>query len=506
MDVKISKEPPLMRDTQEKKAGLVSGILVKLGLSGGATAGGSAGAGLLASKTGLVALVALATATAAGIGLMYLGSVSRAPVAGSRVFSAQGAAQAGDSMASASPASARDNQASADGTSSSLDYFNAANAGAVKDPTQVSGEEVADAAGASEEDAEEVGSGVQAPDNSYGGEGGPGAAARPQMAKAQKTFKGKSLRSSNVQLVAQAGLAGGISGGFDKTYKAPVRAATRSQAKSSARQHAALRAGHRGSSALMQAQNVKKSNTNALIRPGMSSANAGRPYDGAGTSGGSIGAGADAISGQGAGVGGTGVGNSRRFRPNQSLNTRELPEPEKVKKAENQTPYQDTIKKAILAVIAAGALLIIAGMLKKKEDPTRLPGVRILAGLAAAAAGLVVLLGMQVMNQHGQSMQGMMFAGIGGIIMIQAGMMLWDSKADDKAKEDSNALLRDKFKQTQTKLNTMTSERDALIQLGDARTSAQNLRLETINRELPDISKQLEGYQAQIDALPKPAQ
>ncbi|MFH2201517.1 MAG: hypothetical protein ABIJ96_00230 [Elusimicrobiota bacterium] len=452
MDNKISHKPQLMRDEEKKGGGFIASLMAKLGL-GGTAAGGAAiggagvgagisssgaaatGIGLLLSKTGIVALLTMGTAAAVGINALRSPSVSM-PKAGGSVFRTQDAASAGDSMAStgAAGAAGEEGDAAAGGVSNSLDYFNKANQGAVQDPTKL-GEEGVAVADAPAEDAEEVSSGVEAPDNSNS-KGGAAGATRPQMIKATKSFKGKSEKSTNVTLLAQAGAAGGIGGGFDKTYKKTAAMSTGNRSARGARQAQSISRG-RGTSAINQAKAVRKSNRNALLGKNLSSASAGLPYDSAGAPSGSIG-GPAGVSNAGVGTGGAGVGDAR-FKPNRSLDTRELPEPKKVEKTKNSTPYQETMQHAMLAVMAAGALLMIAGMIRKQNDPKLTPLVQLFAGLAIAAAGLAVMKGMELMNAWGQNMQGMMFMGMGGIIMIQAAMILMKPESAEAAQAGVDA-------------------------------------------------------------------
>ena len=92
----------------------------------------------------------------------------------------------------------------------------------------------------------------------------------------------------------------------------------------------------------------------------------------------------------------------------------------------------------MMAIMAAGMLLMLASHLKKTN--TNPMAVRIIAGLAAAAALFAVAKGMEIMNLHGQQMQGMMFLGLGGIILVQAALVMMDPGAGETADTEMKAL------------------------------------------------------------------
>ena len=140
---------------------------------------------------------------------------------------------------------------------------------------------------------------------------------------------------------------------------------------------------------------------------------------------------------------------------------------------------------AMYAIMAAGALLMAAGLMKKaaKTNPAWSTGVKIAAGLAAAAAGIALMKGMELMNTHGQGMQGMMFMAMGGIIMFQAGRILWDEFAGDKAEEG----VKDVSKMTGKEIH------------------AEKLRMEEIPSEkwTPDQVKRYENLNKGLESLKK---
>lgn len=88
--------------------------------------------------------------------------------------------------------------------------------------------------------------------------------------------------------------------------------------------------------------------------------------------------------------------------------------------AQNATPWQNEANTATGLLLVAGVLLLAAKMIPKGPLwPIR----KYLAGAAAIMGGIVVALGVNLMTQYGQQMQGGVLAAAGGIVGVIAGIM-----------------------------------------------------------------------------------
>jgi hypothetical protein len=206
-------------------------------------------------------------------------------------------------------------------------------------------------------------------------------------------------------------------------------------------------AGRKGiQSASSQALQVRKTLRSSLSRGSvLTSQNSGTPYDGGRGSVNQIGETSSSSASAGPGASGD---KSVTSKANAGLakNLKSVQPPPDVKFPSNQTPYQNVVNMAMIALAAATGFMFIAGWLKNKADALLvmdppegmklIQNVKITAGLATAAALGAVALGSQLLNVEGQNMQGLTFMTSGGIIAMRAGMILFDSMSAKKAQQD----------------------------------------------------------------------
>jgi len=291
------------RHRKDKKVagGALAVLLKRLGIPGGTEGLKTLGADLVASKSGFTALLLVGYTAAIGTGwLVSLSDSGSRPKAGSSVFDnirAQDAALAAAASGGALDAFPRDGIAD-DGMSPSLGYFNEANRGALGVPG--SGEE--GLPGSDEPgDAPEVDSGVGVPDNNWGtaGAGAAAAVAAGRKLKRQKGISSKSDGSTKASVAAPARRSASAS---NKGKSAALRKSGGSRGP--ARKALAVRR-NSNKAASRQALEVRKTLRNSLGRGNLSSARAGRPYDGGRGKVNRIGETSDASASGGPGTGGT---------------------------------------------------------------------------------------------------------------------------------------------------------------------------------------------------------
>lgn len=445
-------KPEVLRPSDEKKGGLLAPLLSGLGLGGGSSGGAASLAAVLSSKAGLVALILAGSGVAAGVGILAGVDRTGAPAARRGVFASAGEEKLDGSMAQmAQEQGGQAAAASAGGASTSLDYVSQANKS--PEPAASAGDgQVSDAAGAAPSASAPRDSGVQPPDHGAAA-GAAGAAATAARAERPKLVKGDGSAAksggaggSGLQLAAQAGLSSGISGEFGQTFRQPQRTASSSNGSESRSLAAARRSALSARSGLASRQAVDTNRvTSGAKKSSMAegAARYGATYDGSG------GAPAGQLGGTSApSIGGAGSGEKGAdgvVNPSTVQNMRETPPPPELKngQTEDKTPYKGLVTGAMIAMAVGGVALFAASACKKHADklgvatPAAAPwlaAAKALAVVAMIAAGAAAVCGiMMAMKPYEQTMQGLMFAGIGAVIAFQAGMVLVDANASEKS-------------------------------------------------------------------------
>lgn len=424
----IGKQTMSTQRDERKGAGV--GLLAKLGLGGGAASSGAgglaAGGGLLAGKAGVVALILAGSSVAAGIGMLTMGGGNaNAPRAGASLFArAEGEAPPVDSAETA-----RDSAAAVAGSavSGSLDNFNSANKGAVVDPyAPAKVEETSDPASEQPADAP-----AAVPDHTTtqsAGTAPPKSGPAPKMVKSSGFGSGASASggssASGGGVVARAGAGAKANVGGAQLAGSTAMRGGGMRGAAGARRSAIMRGG--GAAGQLRAHSsVLKGN---LGSGNISSAGSGAVMDGAGQAG-TLGGGAGSIAAGGQGTGAKGVDTSPGA--STSKNLRDVsPPPEPIKDGKNVTSYQKEMMIAMGAMLGAMALLFIAGMISDKaKAASATPWVaaplyaqaKNLAMMATALAAVATGIGVWLMMQKGQMMQGAMLTVVGGIMTFQAG-------------------------------------------------------------------------------------
>jgi hypothetical protein len=429
-------QPRTLRDEErERKAGggFLSGLLEKLGLGGsgeglGASSASGLAGGLLATKTGVIAVLLAGTTVAAGIGM--LGSTrffSRYEAPAPLRFTPSGQG----SGAQASSGDSEPAKPDPGGASASLNYLAQANPAPREAEVPAAGE------GVQADGAADAPAGAQAASHEAESSPAPHAAAapRPAMVRSQG-FSGTSSSGGIARLEAQGGMAGGIGGGFQNVYRgaagARVASASTNRAMMGASRLSSLRTPSGAARQLAQTQRVVRSN---LGSSQVSSPGSGLTYDGAAGSVGTPGTGASGVSSGGTGTGGAGVGTGPGASTAKDIREVSTPAPA-VGETSNKTPYQKYMYIAIGALVLGLAALLLAGHFAKKAhagDPTSWGPAKILSGIATACGLLAAGLGVMLMAKWGQTAQGMMFALSGGILTYQAAKALMDAFSSEEA-------------------------------------------------------------------------
>lgn len=388
-----------------------------------------------ASKAVVVALVVGASSMAAGVSL-YIGrdSSGSGPLVGARVFVDPSQDADADTVLRpvARPSAEQTTQAGA-----SLDYLSQAN-GPAPEP-EATPEAASDAPAA----VPEVKT-AEAPNNNVAMSGPPARTApkeyrKPPMAKrAMAQTRGET--GGKVSLAPLDSLTGKVGAGFQDVYRPSKTGAFDAMSQSrpnygANRKSAVLRT---GSNAMGQARVANRLSKSAQMYGGSAASHmASTPFDGANSAARGLGA----TRPGGASIGGTGVSSSA----NSLLDSKSIeppPAPES-KKNENKTPYQGMVMAATAALMIGTVLLMLAGQMagqaQKSPGPdaaAKLKAAKMLAMAAMAAGGSAAGMGGMLAGQYGQLTQGMPFIMGGGILAVQAGMVL--AKAE-KAGQDGQA-------------------------------------------------------------------
>lgn len=441
----IGKQTMSAERDERKGAGV--GLLAKLGLGGGSGAGGAgglaAGGGLLAGKAGVVALILAGSSVAAGIGMLAMGgggSGSARPAA-SLFARAEGEAPPSDSAEGTGAAQAA---ALSGGASGSLDNFNAANKGAVVDPYAPA--KVDDASNPAADQPADAPNSV--PDHTAAPSAGTTAPAGPAPKMVKAAGFGSSGSSGGSGASGGGAVARAASGAGSKTNVAGTALAGSSALRggglrgaAGARRSAIMRGGGAAGQLAAHSKTLKGN----LGSRNVSSAGSGAVMDGAGAAG-AMGAGGGAISGGGAGAGGKGIDSSPGQNVSKSL--REVsPPPEPIKKGKNKTSYQKEMMIAMGAMALGMIFLFVSSRFAADANPTTKAASTASAkqwAMAATAMGAIATgIGVWIMMQKGQMMQGAMIAAGGAILTASAAKAWIDASEAEKAQLAQDKLVAD---------------------------------------------------------------
>lgn len=258
---------------------------------------------------------------------------------------------------------------------------------------------------------------------------------KPKLAPRKPAVGGSATTAAALKPLS--GLAGTVGSGFQEVYrKAAAPAAARTRAM-----HGARRVGPAasGGNALAQARFAERMSRRgaATGRANSAASFASQPFDGSNTLGRS-----GATPGGGMELGGAGAGaNGANDSKSITVNPAEPPKP--VKDTKNKTPYQGAVYAAMAALMLGTLLLMVAGKLISQAKTCTGPQCaamlaqgKALAVAAMGAGAVAAGLGAMISGEHGQMTQGMPFIIGGGVLALQAGLVL--AKAD-QAGEDAGA-------------------------------------------------------------------
>jgi len=427
---------------EEKKGGILAFLSSLLGggtsAAGGASGFGSAGAGLggfgglFATKAGMLGMVLGGATIAAGVGVIYnfIGPSSK-PVYSPQLFQdtyyEEQANNAGLERASAKTGASA-------AAASTLDLFREQ---AKKDGLAAVGGE--GSAAAADGKAADSAAGEAPGGNNYGGgtaadaaAGAPaGGGAKLQASAGFGGSKGSASASVTPKLSGGGGMFAGINGKFAPVYRPPAGQAA---GKSSAMKGSLASAVGRSSKSTVSNANRKGSFGQAKFagntgRQAAYSASASgartsavEAFSGETSGGGDVG-----VPGGGAGMGGSGIAAGAKLKTSDpSMNLNESTPP-KVPNPENVSPWKKYTDMAMYAMLAAAVLIFIANMLSNKAKATPAPAnaalfmaAKVVAGLAIAAAALVLFAGMKLMGEFGQKWTGVIYLAAGGLLIWKA--------------------------------------------------------------------------------------
>lgn len=142
---------------------------------------------------------------------------------------------------------------------------------------------------------------------------------------------------------------------------------------------------------------------------------------------------------------------SSKAPPNRVLDQRDVPAPPQAGETKDSTPYKGLMYAAIGALLLAFVLQMMAG--QKKEAAKGMVGLEkagalataaTMHWLAAASAAAAAGIGVMLMTQYDQKMQGMMFTGAGGLLAFFNVKAALDASKDSKAAEAAQKEALDK--------------------------------------------------------------
>ena len=316
----------------------------------------------------------------------------------------------------------------------------------------------------------------------------------PKLAKRSAPSTRSSNQTTKVSLKALDGLAGGVGSGFQQIYKAansePYDGVSQKRARYGAnRKTVALNS---GGSAMAQAKFAGRMSRGAtrMGRTSGASHTAALPFDGANASARSLG------KSEGTGLGGTGLAGSA----SSALDSKVIdppPPPEDIKKGEDKTPYQGLLYAAMGALGLGTLLLMAAGKMISQgrsqpgpQGAAMLAQGKALAMAAMGAGGAAAGMGAMIAGEHGQMTQGMPFLTGGGILALQAGMVL--AKADAAGEEASSGIENAAGQAAQT-------AGQALQGMNQQKPSEEPKKKEAPERRDVNVDYSKPGYQGDIN-------
>lgn len=426
-------------DSQDgkKKGGILAAFLKLFGgssgsslpgtaLSGGGWLGGLGG--LFTSKAGIMGVVLGGATIAAGIGVVYnfIGPSSKSVYTPGLFQDSYYESVAGDAQ---SERSAQYDTAKRR-SSSSLDYFSEE---AQKGDIDGLASEAAGEGPVTARDDEDFAAAAADADADAASQGG-GAGAKPSLVKSQGFGSGGSIP----RMRGGGGLSGGIGSKFQNVFKAPPVTKGKTSAMSGSAASRRI-SGKRSvphfnkKGAFGQAKYAGKVSKGAAYTSSDSGAKttAQEAFEGQTAGAGDV-AGIDS---GGAGLGGAGLGEGDLQASDPSLNTNEsTPPTPPVDDPTDDSPWSKTTDMALYGMLAAVALIFITKMLVNKAKTALATGTpagaalaltlykwaKLTAYLAMAAAGVVIFAGITLMNKYAQKWMGIMYAGVGAVLMYKA--------------------------------------------------------------------------------------
>lgn len=422
-------------DSQDgkKKGGILAAFLKLFGGSSGSSLPGTALSGgggwlggLFTSKAGIMGVVLGGATIAAGIGVVYnfIGPSSKSVYSPGLFQDSYYESVAGDAQADRSA----QYDAAKRRSSSSLDYFS--------EEAQEGGIDglASEAAGEGEAASYEDSASAAADADAAAAGAGAGAGAKPGLVKTQGFGSGS---GSSPRMRGGGGLSGGIGSKFQSIFKAPPVTKGKTSAMSGSVASRRISGKRRvpnfnKKGAFGQAKYAGKVSKGAAYTSSDSGAKttAQEAFEGQTAGAGDV-AGIDS---GGAGLGGAGLGEGNLSASDPSLNTNEsTPPTPPVDEPTDDSPWDSTTDLALYGMLGAAALIFITKMLVKKAQALLATGpagaaaagvlfswAKTAAYAAMAAAGVVIYAGITLMNQYGQKWMGIMYAGVGAVLMYKA--------------------------------------------------------------------------------------
>jgi len=417
-------------EKKEEKGGFLSSLssLFRGGSSamGGASSGmGSAGGlgGLFATKAGIVGMVLGGATIAAGVGVVYnfVGPTSK-PVYSPDLFQnsyyEEEASKAGQERAVS-----RDSSAAA---SSTLDMFREQ---AKKDGIGLPGDSAgagadaeASADPAAADSYADASSEAPAADAAAGGAAGGAGKLQASAGFGSKAGGGGAGGSSIPRMQGGGGLAGGIGAKFQPVYRAPAQANTGKSSGMTASAAARVKNSPKYSvpntnrkGAYGQAKFAKNLGSKAAFSADAAGARTGATEAFSGETGNS---GDVATPGAGAGLGGAGVADGAALKGNDpSINSNESTVP-KPSDPEDVDPWQETEDRAVKFMLISAGLVLLTKILS--NWPWGYYPAMVTCAGAIGAALVVILAGIKMMTEYGQTMMGGVYILAGVMLMIAA--------------------------------------------------------------------------------------
>ena len=265
---------------------------------------------------------------------------------------------------------------------------------------------------------------------------------KPKLAKKSGVKTRSSNAGTKAALIAMDSLAGGPRSTFQNIYKNGEAGAFSNKGQrrprfGANRKSVPINSGSRAMDQARFANNMSRSGAR-MGRTSGASHMASAPFDGSNRAARALG------KSQGTGLGGTGMSGSA----NSALDTKIIdppPAPEDIKKGKDETPYKGMLMAAMGALGLGTILLMAAGKMisSGRSNPTPAGAAMVAQGKALAmaamgAGGAAAGIGAMIAGEHGQMTQAIPFITGGGILAMQAGMVL--AKADSAGQEASSGI------------------------------------------------------------------